>query len=648
MDPPDSSGDAEPEDLLSRNLMAFARSVSPDFARKLAGVASDLRYDRAADNIFVGEAALYPEPATEFAAAQVAAYMQDPQRLSLRPAAPAPGFERINDAAADRLYAAYGDRLRGGSRAPEALNGFLICFGVGAAKQIPRLAHGLAVRWLILVDQSLAFLRLSLETIDWASVIAALEARGGGVRVVTDGDPVRASHLLYQKVRALDAGLLDGSYLYGHLSTSFYAKLTAAFAEALPVIGDSDGFFEDEALMIRNAAANLGEGAAILVDRSGPDGRQGAPPALIIGSGPSIDGDLETIRALSGEALVISGGTGLGVLLEAGIKPDLHCEIENVPDIVTANQAAASRYDLSGMHLVASATVDPRLTALYDTVSFLFRDSVSSTRLFGSDETTVTMAGPTVTHLACRVALALGCAELYLFGVDLGSTTPEAHHSKHSIYGLSDDPYWRAGAYMEALSIPTEGNFRDQVYTSREFAFARLYFTGLARAFRGRRFFNCSNGVRIEGVEPLRGAAVSAPPSDARPIQDILAESQMVWRTGDKRDSQSRLQAALAETLDAIAQALDESAAASDGYIALYDRLWADLSDREGAAPEAVARFVVAGTLGMILQTGNSIWGRLLSTDQAAFVSDLRRELADAVLAMRALEPEFGAAEHAD
>jgi len=114
------------------------------------------------------------------------------------------------------------------------------------------------------------------------------------------------------------------------MATPFLDRTIGAFLDMTPVIGDSDGFLEDECLMLRNAAANLeGSRHSVLIDM--PAAAEGRP-AFVVGSGPSIENDLPFLRENRDAAIVISGGTGLGVLLEAGIVPDLHCEIENVED----------------------------------------------------------------------------------------------------------------------------------------------------------------------------------------------------------------------------------------------------------------------------------------------------------------------------
>ena len=473
-----SDESAVPKTLFERNLVALAEHVSITFAEELATLRSDLTLVKdpvtGLLNIETAGRYLYPSGAEPFAARQVAEYLENPQRLSLRPAAPTADAGLISDRETRRLHGKFAAKMNRRDRDPEVLSGYLTLFGLGLGLQIQPLVQRLEVRNVIVVDQTPAFLALSMHAIEWADIIAAVKARGGRVLFLFDGDPVALSNRTYDAMRGRDRGLLDGSYIFGHFRTPVLEAALSQFMENTRVIGDSDGFFEDECLMLSNAAHNLAAKArpVLVPGRGSAD----CPPVVVVGSGPSIDAEIETLRRLRDGAVFITGGTGLGVLLEAGIRPDFHCEIENVPAIETVNAMAAQRHGLEGIHLIAAATVDPRVIALYDRVTLVMRENLSPTRLFGHAELVLSMAGPTVTHLACRAAMAFGAPEIYLFGVDLGTASADRHHSKASIYGISDDPFWQNGGEMEALSIPVPGNFRETVYTSREFSFAPALF----------------------------------------------------------------------------------------------------------------------------------------------------------------------------
>jgi len=623
-----------PKTLFERNLIALAEHVSLSFAESLATLQSDLALVKDEGtgllNIAVGGRRMYPSGAEPFAARQVAEFVDNPQSLSLSPVMPPDDRSLISDRATRRLHNKFASKMDRQRRDPELLAGYLTMFGLGLGLQIEPMLQRFNVRHLIVADQTPAFLALSMQAIEWTDIIKIVKERGGRVQFLFDDDPMALSNKVYEAMRGPDRGLLDGSYVFGHYRTPVLEAALAQFMESARVIADSDGFFEDECLMLKHASDNLSARAhRILVPGAS---NRGCPPAVIIGSGPSIDGEIETLKRLRDKCLFISGGTGLGVLLESGIRPDFHCEIENVAAIITVNQMVADRYGTDGIHLIAASTVDPHVVGLFSQATLVMRDNLSPTRLFGREELVLPMAGPTVTHLACRTAMALGAPEIYLFGVDLGTVAPERHHSNASIYGLSDDPFWQSGGEMEKLTIPVAGNFQETAYTSREFAFGTLYFSTLASLNPAHRFFNCSDGVRIEGAAPKRSSSLDFPPCRVDP--SALVAGLPVLTMNDTAINSAM--AALGDEMSALAPSVAGLAGrqAAQDMQGLNDRLRDVLSGGEGGDPASTAKFMMSGTCHMILQAGNSLYGRVSPGRRREVVEETATALAKAAWEM--------------
>lgn len=621
--------------LLEQNLRLFAERVSPELAARLATLESDAELlpagPPAGPNIQIGGQTLYPEPADRFAARQVAQYLQNPQSLSLRPKPALEGAEpRLDDIAIEKLHRHARALGLSDRRDPDCLTGYLTVFGIGLGFHVSLLLERLNARTLVVADETPVFLALSVRLIDWRPIFELVSARGGRVICLFDGDPQRLANKVYTAMRGKDRTLLDGSYIFQHYRTPFLTRALDLFAAALPVIGDSDGFFEDECLMLQCFAGNMaGRTVELLTDGPDRDGGRAGRPAVVVGSGPSIDDSIDDIRRIRDRVTLISGGTALNVLLEAGLRPDYHCEIENVAGIYTVNANAAARHDLSGITLIASATIDPRIAGLFDRTVFILRDQLVPTHLFADPQDVLPMAGPTVTHLACRAAMALGAGEVYLFGVDLGAVSPEKHHSSRSIYGLSDDPYWRDGAQMERLVIPVPGNLRETVFTSREFIFARLYFSTLATENPAIAMYNCSDGARIEGAAPLKPGEADPPvqqdDGEARALKHYRLETPAF--DGGLADT--------AAALAVLAERVERTLGAGGDYVAIQDAV-ANLIAGAGTArtapmsrAEEAAHALLGGTISMVLLTAHGLWARIAGParpDFCAVAADVLRE----------------------
>ncbi|MEQ9488080.1 MAG: DUF115 domain-containing protein [Alphaproteobacteria bacterium] len=612
-------------DILSGDAFHALTSAPADNVELISG-------DReGGPNIATASRRLYQPDGQHYAEDQVRAFLESPKRLSLAPAPPT-SAAAFSEMAVARLYGRFSDRLIRDDRDPSLAAGYLVSLGLGLGLHLPMLLDALPVRNIVIVEQSPAIVRLSLAVLDWAGMAEELERRGGRLHLFIAGNPQTVSARIYETMRGDDMPFLDGSVIFPHYATSYLNEVAGAFATALPMIGDPVGFLEDEALMLRNTAANLkAEPDGILRPGSGT-GAVSPVPAFIVGSGPSIDSQIDTIAKHRNDALVISGGTGLSVLLENGITPDLHCEIENVPDIYAAILQCAARHDLSALTLVGSVTVDPRVPPFFGWFLGVFRDVLSSTRAFADGYKPLEMAGPTVTNLACRTAIAAGCSEIYLFGTDLGSIDPEKHHSDGSLYAYSDDPYWQSGAQMESLSIPAAGNFRETVYTSREFLFTKLYFDTLTQNFPAVAFRNCSDGMRIAGAIPFEAQAVALPslqPSVKQALLDGLSEP---WRQHDEIDGvlATIRQALAGAAVDLQFQARGLSGESDLSMLAenlkpfLHDGQMAD-----GDELDAIARFMMSGSVMMIVLAANSLLGRVGPDDRQAVIDAMLAEIED-------------------
>src|SRR6185436_528369 len=98
-------------------------------------------------------------------------------------------------------------------------------------------------------------------------------------------------------------------------------------------------------------------------------------PAVVVGAGPSLDSQLDALRALAGRAAIIAVDTALRPLLAAGITPHIVVAVD--PSSINASHLV----DVTGsesVFLVAEASVDPHAIAA-------FRERVFACRVASHD-----------------------------------------------------------------------------------------------------------------------------------------------------------------------------------------------------------------------------------------------------------------------
>lgn len=609
-----SGGDA----LFERNLAALERR-SPRLAVRMRAIdATQCRLTGSVDigdlNIDLGHTRLYEPEARGFVERQLANYRLRPTRMYINlPQCPLQP-QLISQVVLREVFDALrGVRVSAVPTDPHEHAGFMIVYGIGLGLHLPELVDSYDFRHLILIEQFPEFIYHSLHVVDWQPWLDRLEERGGTLRFLVGHNPAQMAHRLYWDLRSTQFGLVDGTYIYRHYNSYLLDKAEELFREKLPLLGISAGFFEDEEKMLRNSFANLLDYRFSLLE---PKPRLEKPvPAVIVGSGPSIDGAIEEVRRLGGQAVVFSCGTSLGVLLRNGIKPDFHCEIENDPQVWEHLSDYRKWTDFDGITLIASTTVDPRVPGLFPERILYFRDTVSSTGFFGRDYKEFYGAAPTVTNLGLRVAFTLGFDEVYLFGVDLGTRRPDTHHSKDSFY-LTDDTWRQTYAKdIEPMCYELPANFGGVAHSNRILLWARLMMAGILEQYPDRKVYNCSDGAQIPNAVPRLPARIklAATAGDRRRTLERLGKEVDCKEPGAlvNPDAIARLRGEFADFFGELSSTIGTALAESWDFLAFHDAVDALLTEERGREYHRSIHQVSRGSFMTVLQCGYFLARRL-------------------------------------
>lgn len=503
------------------NLAAF-KAFAPHLYSRLAAIESpntDLgpAADGGLDLLFRGQG-LYGRDAVAFTRDQVQAFFAAPTREWIHE----PNPESLEGEAGD-----YCGRLVAGLRAAGIAydpvrkskeSHFLVVFGVGLGLHLEALFDEIDPRTVILIEPNLEFLHQSLHVAPWRRILERCAAGNVACSLLVERDPLKIATQARRLMQASNPALLDGVYFYSHYPSSILARSKEIIRHDLFLAISGLGFFEDELIMTRNALGNLARGDVAILSEFLPARQQ---PLFIVGSGPSIDRELDGIARRRDRVVLMSIGTGLRGLLERGIRPDYHVELENRTVNRDIMRATAAEFDLSGITLVGSLTVHPGMVEQFEDAILFFRERVSSTMLFGAPYQILQPAGPTVANTGLSAAIRLGFREIYLFGVDMGTKEAGRFHAKGSVYGAG---------LREDISQPNRsfaGNFGGAVTGLSVLNWSRHVLENVVRFYRGAvRVYNCSDGARIEGALPQVSRAIALPAEDvdkARLKREIAA-----------------------------------------------------------------------------------------------------------------------------
>ncbi|MDJ0684327.1 MAG: DUF115 domain-containing protein [Alphaproteobacteria bacterium] len=633
--------------LLERNLAVLESIGAVRTARRLRALAAEPGVmDEALGLIAQDGAALYPQGAQAFANQQLTAFLQKPARYWAQIAMPPENSPRLAHQAAQEVLTQSGVTVEavaeGVGRAPIKNAGACVCFGLGVGAQIGPLIEALDFRELILVEPQDSLLLASLLYADWAAWRDTLAARGGRLSLIEGDEPDDLAHGIMLRLRGRYFPMLDGLYIYRHYATPEIDRCAAQVEALMPVVETSDGFFEDELIMLRQAVDACVNGSYCrLADRA--DRALKSTPVFIAASGPSLDASLETIRKHRDQVILISCTTSLRALLAAGLKPDFHSEVENTERNREIIETAARDFDISGVVLLGAVTVPVEAIRCFDRAVLYWREASVPSRLFGSLDTYLNFAGPTAANFALRAGVSMGFTDFYLFGLDLGAVDPDRHHASGTIYFNNDEPeFWSAGggAGSDPMTLPTPGTHRETVYTNKNFVMARQYVERLIRFFPKRRYYNCSDGARIAGATPM-------PPGEIPPLPVLEGRSDLIAQCLAEIERRPRGADLSLETLREFRDQTDawyaQALAAcepygSEGIGALIDRLTPLLgptSETPSYTVEAAVKALSTGAVTTLLQFGWFTVRRLDGAEQDAFLTAFKTVLSETLTSMR-------------
>ncbi len=598
------------------NIKQIAR-VDASLARILENVRPGSRLvidDQGGFNVDLGGGQyFYPQDSRTAAEQQVSQYLQEPLRFQL-----APGDVLEDCIELNRLYR---DLRQGLAETPMATSpgpfgGFVVVFGIGLGQHVRLLAERLRFKTMILIEPHDELLVHSLHSMDWQSLIKDLARDGREVKFVR-GD--NAFVQVIKIIRGANYPLLDGSYFFIHYQAPEITALAQQLLNQCRAMSMASGWIEDQLTMMRNNMANYARPGFWLQEHQIGSTRK--IPAFVIGAGPSLDSQIETIRRCRESVILITASSALKVMLDHGITPDIHCELENGAGLGLVAEDLASRFDLSGVTLYATPTVDPRIAPNFKQVVYFYRGHVSSTVLYADGAEATSFAEPTSGNTAVYCALSLGFRDIYLFGLDFGARDTQQHHSKHSVYFTYQDESELATYTPYEFNIPVPGNFGGQVMTGWMLDWGRTSVTNAIKGVDGVRVMNCSDGAQIQLTRPMVADElhIPLPPPDRSREQELERAFEGLTLCEHDRsrpdDVERVVEAVTGFLLAAVAElteVLPENRSPQDCVLAPYGRIISRLSGLEAGDSVAQSAYrILAGHIQGGLSAGYHYASRL-------------------------------------
>lgn len=384
---------------------------------------------------------------------------------------------------------------------------YIVVFGTGLGYHIEWLIENYEIMHMHIIDIDVELIKPSLYTINWEKVLSYFQQPYRSISfTVGVNDPILITGEIVNKIWEIHPAFGIVTYVYEHYENQQINIIKESVKERFLDVLRGYGFFDDEIWAVEHTAGNISNNIPVYYgDHKVPDSN--TVPAFIVASGPSLDTTIDYIKKNRENAVIFSCGTAVNRLLEEGVTPDFHIEIERTKDTYDKLMFKYDEHLFRDLFIVAASNVYPEVfkitseSAMFlkgdDAGMVFFEDTQDIERLYH--------VNPTVTNGAFALCSSMGFKEVYMFGTDFGYTDPKKHHSRGTVYDDKDFVFFKEEF---PSSIKVKGNFRDYVYTEDIFLFSKNVLEKQIRNNKNMVVYNTSDGAFIEGTVPLNPSSL--------------------------------------------------------------------------------------------------------------------------------------------
>ncbi len=494
------------------NNMAVFKKHMPEifnFYQNYTPTRVKLTFDHNGDINMVSEGSLvYPEKAKENSYKQAEAFYNDPKLFAYQ----LRRDEKTDFEHAKVLEDIYLRREKDIKTAKfnllkhEKQIDLLTMIGVGLGFHIERLFQLVNIRFFYLFEPDPDCFYCAMHCIDFGPLVDHCYSQGGAFTIRLGGNANQYVNGLNQMLTQHGFYNVARFYNYRHYHSEMTDDTFQTIYELAYRLSSGWGFFEDEIISIIHTLENAKQRYPYILNKTLFVNDLKDKPVFIIGNGPSLDDSIEFIKSNADKAIIFSCGTALKPILDAGIMPDYHIEMERTAALYDWVDSVGHKDKLKEINIIALNTVYTKILKLFKKAYLLAKPKDGGMDfLYGYIDQNkyppVKACNPTVTNAATAAAVYLGFETMYLFGVDYGYIDEEHHHSKSSIYYQKGS----IGAKDKMQGdMRVAGNFVDEVYTTQHFDNSRASLEILLESNPQVTCYNCSNGAKIQLTTPLK------------------------------------------------------------------------------------------------------------------------------------------------
>lgn len=395
-----------------------------------------------------------------------------------------------------------------------------IIFGLGLGYHIPLLLERTKFDYLFVIEPEFEQFFASLFCIDWNSIIQSIDEEGNCLFFHLGAE--HSSFIKDVENIADDIGAfsLVRSFCYQHTPGIEVNNLIKKWSSDYFRFQFGHGFYNDAVTGFAHSVHHINNQIPVLTKQT--KCLDSKTPVFIVGNGPSLDEAEEFIKRNHNNAIIVAAGTAIASLHKKGIPADFHVLVERpllnyeiFGDILGSEEY--KKVNLLGLNMIY-----PDTNARYQWSGIAVKGSEAGTcmmdlvalQTMGQTLPKIPYCNPLVANTALSYFLYMGFRNIYLFGVDNGSTLDGAHHSKDSIYKLKNDDDTDGYMSLPISGHTLPGNLGGTVVSNDLFMVAHSQLEKLVMYYQALDIVNVGGGAKIKntistGVTDLLNIEVS-------------------------------------------------------------------------------------------------------------------------------------------
>jgi len=380
----------------------------------------------------------------------------------------------------------------------------LLVFGIGNGKHLEKLVkESDEIGDIIIVDESYELLKISFHLLNWEPILKYFKKNHRTLHFVVHHDPLEVANNIINIIFKIYPYYFFNIYHFTHYNSNFFTKTKEEFLKKYNLGFTGLGFYDDELISLKHTLENVDNNPIFKYTDKLPK----HSVAFIIGSGPSVDNDIETLKKLQNKAVIFSCGTSLKILYENGITPDYHIEMERPPKMLKILEDNLPNDYLKTINFICLNLVYKKILDKFKTSKLFFRENDAGCSLAPDNIPILGHCNPTVVNATITFASEIGFDNIFLFGTDMGYKDPNQHHSKSSAYYKGS----LEGHTPPSVEVKYDGNLNknEKFFSTDIFLWCKQRVENCIVDYNFKRnkhinYFNCSDGLSILRCAPLK------------------------------------------------------------------------------------------------------------------------------------------------